>query len=96
MSHGAAGAGAGAAAAAVIQAARASGVIVRIEPDDFSWLVDQNEQPLVVHAIGGLFTKTHRYLTSHRGLAFYTKSTRELRLPPACQLVEAKSIWIPG
>ena len=96
MSAGAsAGAGA-AAAAAVIQATRASGVIVQIDPADFCWIIERNSEPLVVHTFGGFFTKTHRYLTSYRGLAFYTKSPRELQLPSHCQWVEAKSIWIPG
>lgn len=90
------GASAGAAAAAIAQATKASGVIVSIDPDDFRLIVQQNEEPLVVHAIGGFFSKTHRYLTSYRGLAFYTKSLIELPLPQHCQVVEAKTIWIPG
>ncbi len=95
MSAGAAGAGA-AAAAAIAQATKASGVIVRVEPPAFLAIVDQNPEPLAVHAHGGFFSRQHQYLTSYRGLAFYAKSTHELRLPAHCQVVEAQKIWIPG
>ncbi len=89
-------AGAGAAAAAMIaQATKASGVIVRVEPDDFLAIIDWNEAPLAVHATGGFFGTTHQYLTSYRGLAFFTKSKAELKLSAHCQVVEAQKIWIP-
>ena len=89
-------AGAAAAAAAIAQATKASGVIVRIEPADFLVIVDQNDEPLVVHATGGFFSTKHQYLTSYRGLAFFTKSDAALPLPEHCQVVEAQKIWIPG
>lgn len=96
MSAGA-GTGAAAAAAAIAQATKASGVIVRVEPDDFLAIIDWNSEPLAVHAVGAFFFKTHhQYLTSYRGLAFYTKSKMELVLPEHCQVVEAQKIWIPG
>jgi hypothetical protein len=94
MSTGAA--GAASAAAAIIQATRASGVIVRIEPNDFERIVHDNEEPLVVHATGGFFSVVHMYLTSYRGMAFFTKSGMPLSFSADCQLVEAQKIWIPG
>ena len=95
MSAGAS-AGAAGAAAAIAQATKASGVIVRVRPDDFLSLVDQNDEPLVVHAQGGFFSVKEQYLTSYRGLAFFTKSDSPLSLPARCQVVEAEKIWIPG
>jgi hypothetical protein len=95
MSAGAHG-GAAAAAAMIAQATKASGVIVRVEPDDFLAILDWNDAPLAVHAPGGIFGKRHNYLTSYRGLAFYTQSKPELSLPAHCQVVEASKIWIPG
>lgn len=89
-------AGAAAAAAAIAQATKASGVIVRVGPDDFLNIVDQNDEPLVVHATGGFFSVKHQYLTSYRGLAFFAKSAAALSLPEHCQVVEAEKIWIPG
>lgn len=94
MSNGA-GAGAAAAAAAV-QAIKASGVIVRVEPDAFQRILEHSEEPLVVTAGAGLFGRDHAYLTSYKGLAFYTKSDDEIPLPGSVELVRAKSIWIPG
>jgi hypothetical protein len=89
-------AGAAAAQSAVIQATRAAGVIVGVAPDDFLGVVHVNEEPLVVHAVGGFFRTTHQYLTSFRGLAFHTRSRERLELPDHCVVVEAKQIWIPG
>jgi hypothetical protein len=88
--------GAAAAAAAIAQATKASGVIVRIGPDDFLNILDQNDEPLVVHATGGFFSVKHQYLTSYRGLAFFAKSAATIPLPAHCQVVEAQKIWIPG
>lgn len=95
---GAAGAGAGAAAAAaaaIAKAVKASGVIVRVESAEFEAVLGRVAEPLVVHATGGFFTPTHRYLTSYKGLAFWTKSGTPLPLPSGAEVVEAKKIWVP-
>jgi hypothetical protein len=89
-------AGGAAAAAMIAQATKASGVLVRIEPDGFLAILDWNDAPLVVHAPGGFFGSRHNYLTSYRGLAFFTQSKTELALPVHCQVVEASKIWIPS
>ena len=85
-----------AAAAAGIAAIKASGVIVRVEPDDFVGLLKRQPGALVVHATGGFFSTDYRYLTSYKGLAFYTKARAPLDLPPGTELVRAKAIWVPG
>jgi hypothetical protein len=90
-----AGAGA-AAAAAAIAAIKASGVIVVVEPDEFVGILKRQPGALVVHATGGLFSTNYRYLTSYKGLAFYTKAREPLNLPPGTELVHAKAIWVPG
>ena len=92
MTNGAAGA---AAAAAVAQAIKASGAIVRVEPEQFQQILRKTDRPLVIQAPGGLFTKHHRYLTSYKGLAFFTKSQTELMLPGSAEVMRAKKIWIP-
>jgi hypothetical protein len=83
-------------AAVIAQATKASGVIVKVSPDEFMAIVRQNAEALVVHAVGGVIRENHQYLTSYRGLAFYTKSSSPLSLPPACQVVTAQQIWVPG
>ncbi len=90
------GGAAAAAAAAVAQAIKASGVLVRVEPEQFTGLVNRQRDPLVVCATGGLLSTNYQYLFSYKGLAFYTKSPDPLPLPTGAEVVTAKSIWIPG
>ncbi len=90
MNHG------GAAAAAIAQATKASGAIVRVSPDDFLRVIRRQKEPLVVHATGGFFTTSYSYLSSYKGLAFFTKSAEPLMLPSGSELINAKKIWIPG
>lgn len=90
------GAGAAAGAAAGIMAIKASGAIVRVEPNEFIGILKRQPGALVVHATGGFFSTNYRYLTSYKGLAFYTKSHEPLDLPSGTELVQAKAIWVPG
>jgi hypothetical protein len=85
-----------AAAAAIIQAVKASGVIVRVEPAEFLKILGRVPEPLIVAATGGFFNKRYRYLTSYKGLGFYSDSAEPLKLPATAELIAAKSIWIPG
>lgn len=95
MSNGAAAAGgAGAAAAAIANAIKASGVLVRLEPEELAKLLARAENPLVVTAQG--FLGGYRYLMAYRGLAFYAKSPEPLSLPSDAEVVTAKKIWIPS
>jgi hypothetical protein len=98
MSHGAvAGASAGAtAAAAIAQAIKASGVLIKVEPDSFSTIISKSESPLIVMAESGVFNKYFQYLTSYKGLAFYTKSPQQIQFPNRTELIYAQKIWIPG
>ncbi len=85
----------GAAAAAIAQAIKASGAIVRVEPQEFEQILRRTDRPLVVCAIAGLLTKHYRYLTGYKGLVFFTKSQTELMLPGSAEVVWAKKIWVP-
>ena len=89
-------AGAAAAAAAIANAIKASGVLIRLEPEEFQKVLHRNQKPLIVHAFGGLFSTKYEYLTNYRGLAFYTKSKVPLQLPIDAELVLAKHISIPS
>lgn len=83
-------------AAAIAQAISASGVLVRMEPREFVKLLEREVEPLVVRSTSGFFRRYHQYLMSYRGLAFFTKSTTPLELPPDAEVVTAASIWMPG
>lgn len=89
--------GGAAAAAAIAQAVKASGAIVRMEPNHFVQIVHRAEEPVVVMATSKIFGRvSYKYLTSYKGLAFYTKSSSQLPLGVRTELVYAKQIWIPG
>jgi len=85
-----------AAHAALVQAAKASGVIVNVEPEAFLIIAGKTRGALIVTSVNNVWRKKiHHYLTSYKGLAFYTKTTHELALPSSAELVFAKQIWIP-
>ena len=90
------GAAAGAAvAAAIANAIKASGVLVTVTPEDFAAILRRTQQPLVVASQGGFFATHYTYLTSYKGLAFYTKSSTPLVLPIGAEIVNAKGLSIP-
>ena len=85
-----------AAAAAIANAVKASGAIVRVEPQDFLAILSRSQSPLVVTAPGGIFSAKYHYLTSYKGLAFFTKSAEPLMLSGNVELVQAQKIWVPN
>jgi hypothetical protein len=96
MAYAGGGANAAAAAAAIANAVKASGVLVKVEENDFLTILSKVDKPLVITAMGGLFTKNYQYMTSYKGFSFYTKSNRPLMLPGKVEIISAKQIWIPG
>lgn len=89
------GANAAAHAAAVANAIKASGVVVRVEAGDFLAVLRNVDEPLIVVSQGGVFKKHFKYLTSYKGLAFYTRSNDALVLPSRAEVVHAKAMSIP-
>jgi len=87
---------AGAAAAAAIQAGLAAGMIIRVEAAEVMTILQRQEKPLVVQSTTGFFSTKYQYLTSYRGLAFYTLASHPIQLPDSIELINAKSIWVPG
>ena len=90
------GAESAAAYAAMVQAIKASGVIVRLAPADFERLTGKMDSPLIVTCRRSFFGVRYQYLVGYKGLAFYTKSKEPIRLPGRAETIEAKTIWIPG
>ncbi|MGB7623371.1 MAG: hypothetical protein WBN92_13545 [Terriglobia bacterium] len=85
-----------AAQAAIAEAIKASGAIVRVEPSDFTTIIWKTENPLVVVAEGGFLKTNYQYLSAYKGLIFYTKAPTPLELGNRCEIIKAKSIWVPG
>lgn len=92
MTNGAA--GAAVAAAAIANAIKAMGPIVIVEPQVFLDILQRTEKPLVVHSPAGLMTK-YKYLTSYKGLIFFTKSKDALLIPASAETISAKKIELP-
>ena len=84
------------AAAAVADAIKASGVLVRVEPEEFAKILGRTKDALIVIAEGGIFGKNYHYLMSYKGLAFFTKSNTPLELPAGAEVVTADHIEIPS
>lgn len=85
-----------AAAHATAQAIKASGAIVRVEPEEFLKILGRSAEPLVISAPGGFLSGGQDYLTSYKGLAFFTNSQKSLDLPEGAEVVAAQKIWIPS
>jgi hypothetical protein len=88
-------AGGAAIVATLINAVKATGVVVRIGSPEFLALLERSDAPLVVVGQGGTFRKHHRYLTTYKGLAFFTRSPMPLALPAHAEVVAVQSIAIP-
>jgi hypothetical protein len=84
------------AAAHIAEAIRASGAIVRIDPEGFADILRKADSPLVITTEGGLLGKRYEYLTSYKGFCFYTKAREPLQLPTRAETLHAGRIWIPG
>ena len=90
------GAEAAAIQAAIANAIKASGVVLRVDPENFLRIVAKAEKPLVVCATGGFVSTNYQYLTSYKGFAFFTKTKTALSLSPKVETVIAEKIWIPS
>ena len=51
---------------------------------------------LVISAPGGYLSGGHDYLTSYKGIGFFTNSPNPLTLPEGAEVVAAQKIWIPS
>ncbi len=94
MTNGAVAGGVAGQVLATMEALKAIGAIVFVEPQDFLDILTKTEKPLVVHSPGGLWTK-YKYLTSYKGLTFFTKSKEALLIPASVETITAKKIVTP-
>jgi hypothetical protein len=88
--------GAAAAHAAMVQAVKASGVVVKLDPQDFILIASKTRNPLIVAAKAGWRGQKFAYLTSYKGLAFHTESPSPIDLPGDAEVVNANQIWMPS
>jgi hypothetical protein len=96
MSNGGATAGVAAAHAARINAIKASGVLVQVDSREFCNILGMTTKPLVVYTEKSFWSRNYKYLTSVKGLAFFTKSPERLNLPGDAEIIKCESIYIPS
>jgi hypothetical protein len=82
-------------AAAIARAIKASGVIINVKPSEFQIILERAENPLIIHAKGGVFSTNYQYLINYKGFAFFTKSDSPISLPAGVEMIVAKKIWTP-
>lgn len=82
--------------AAEFQALKASGILVRLGPEEFQSLLNRTEAPLIVRHTSGYFRKTVHCLVHYRGFVFYTQSRQPIELPANAEIIDAKSLWLPS
>lgn len=81
--------------AAQVNALKAIGTVIKLAPPDFAKILRRTQRPLVVHAVGGVWSTKYLYLTSYRGLAFFTKASKPIPLPPDAEIILAEEISLP-
>jgi len=79
----------------IANAIKAVGTLVRVSPEEFQRVAALQETPLVVCSRGKVFSKSWKYLTSYKGLAFHCKSKTELYFSAKSEFISAESISIP-
>ncbi len=79
----------------IANAIKASGAIVKVEADVFEQLIQKQQDGLVVFNEGGIFSTSYKYLTSYKGIFFFTKTKTPLILPANLEVVKTKKIWMP-
>jgi len=96
MTNGAAGGSAGVLAATgqMANALKAIGAIIFVEPEEFLAILRKSEKGVVVYSPSG-FLRKHKYLTSYKGLTFFTKSKEALMIHGSAEVITAKKIIVP-
>ena len=80
----------------IANAVKASGTVVRIDPEEFLKILKKVDAPLVIYAEGGMISTNYQYMVSYKGFAFYCKADDPIELPKKAEVVVADKIWIPG
>ena len=75
-------------------ALKAVGAVVFVEPEEFLAILRKSEKGVVVYSPSGFLSK-HKYLTSYKGLTFFTKSKEALTIFGSAEVITAKKIIVP-
>lgn len=89
-------AGAATAQHAIANAVKAFGVVVTVSNRDFMTILQRTKEPLVVVSEKSFWSPNYKYISSYKGLTFYTKSNQPLNLPGDVELVASEKIRLPS
>lgn len=83
-------------AAEEFRAIASTGSIVKITPEVMLGLISRMNEPLIIEChkkrfYGGEYS----YLTSYKGLCFYTEAKSQLAIPTSAEIIMASEMWIP-
>ena len=77
---------------AIGSARQVSGSTEKITASAFLTILRRMSSPLVVVAETGLVKSKFKYLTSYKGLSFYTESSQPIDLPGDAEIVKADNL----
>jgi hypothetical protein len=58
-------------------------------------VISRAENPVIIISRGGFMKKDFDYLTSYKGLIFFTRTKNEVNLSGNAEIISAQQIWIP-
>lgn len=78
-----------------MQATRSFGIITQVGRETFIEIIGRQDKPLILESTGGIFRKHYRYLTSYKGITFFTKCYNAVNLPTNAEIIKVHNIRIP-
>jgi hypothetical protein len=89
-------AAAASAANAIANAVKASGAIIKLEPDEFSKILSKTTDPLIVVSPTGFKKRKTRYLFSWKGFVFFCETKKQVIFPKGTKTILSNKIWVPN
>ena len=79
-----------------VNAMKAIGPVISLDIKEFREMLLKIEEPIVVTAESGFFSKRHNYFTHRKGFYFHSRTKIPQSLPQHCEIIYAKKIWVPS
>jgi hypothetical protein len=75
--------------------AKASGIVVHLEPKEFVSLIGRDSNNLVIVARAGIRRRKYQYLAWYKGIVFVAESNFPLHFPKTVEVINANRMWVP-
>lgn len=71
------------------------GQAIIVSPEDFLSILQRQQEPLVVETWTKIYVykKNYQYVTSYKGLTFFTHSPTMLPIPANCEIIQPRATW---